>query len=101
MQIPIDQQNIINILGIESLPDERKVSIVDQASELVQKRLFIRIMENFSLAKREQFLSAIEKDDQAAVGDFLAQNVPEMGDWLFEEVNKIKQEFSQLASKIK
>ena len=100
MNLPIDQQNIINILGIESLPDDRKMALIDQMTDLVQKRLLVRILDSLQDTKREELLAMLEKDDSEALKSFLAANVPDMADWLMEEVNKIKVEMADLAKNV-
>ena len=100
MNIPIDEQNIISILGIEDLDDERKLQMIEQASDLVQKRLLLRILDSLSADKVAEFEAVIDKDDQGALGQFLATNAPDLTEWMFEEVNKLKQEFADITAKI-
>ena len=100
MQLPLDEQNIIKILGIESLPDDRKAVLVDQMTDLVQKRLLLRILDSFSDAQRTKFEVLIDENDQEKLNDFLAASAPKLGDWLVEEVNQIKQEMAGIASNI-
>ena len=38
-------ENIIHLLGLESLPDEEKGELVQKMSEVVQKNFMLRIME--------------------------------------------------------
>lgn len=98
MAIPLDQQNIINILGIESLPDERKAALVDQMTNLVQKRMLLRILDSLDEVKRSEFEKLLDQNDQAKLNEFIKDKVPQMADWLMEEVLKIKQEMADLAA---
>jgi len=98
--IPIEEESIINILGIASLPDDRKAAIIDQTTELVQKRLLLRILDSLSEQDRTGFESLLSNENQEAIDKFLSDKVPNLSQWLEEEVNKIKQEFADLAGKI-
>ena len=98
MLLPLDQQNIINILGIQSLPDERKAALVDKMSDLAQKRLLVRILESLDKKSRGEFEKLLDQNDQAAINEFMSAHVPNLQDWLVEEVHKIKQEMASLAS---
>jgi hypothetical protein len=99
MNIPLDQQNIISILGIEDLDDERKAEMIERASELVQKRLLVRVLESLSKSQQDEFEQVVDKNDPTALGEFLAKNVPNFAEWLVEEVNKLKQEFADISAK--
>lgn len=80
---PFDlSKNLITMLGLESLPEERRLSILQTASELVQKNILIRLMENLSdedAAEGEQLGDDPEK--------FLAFLVEKSGLDLMELVN--------------
>ena len=100
VKIPLDQQNIINVLGIASLPDERKAQFVDKASELVQKRLLLRTLDSLDESSRQQFGKLLDKNDQVALQEFLAAKVPNLPEMMVEETNKMKQEFADLTAKV-
>ncbi|MGE5298333.1 MAG: DUF5663 domain-containing protein [Acidobacteriaceae bacterium] len=93
----IVNENLIKILGIESLPAEQKVKIVDQASELAEKRVFARILESLSDDKRQGLQGLLETGDELSINNFLIQNCPQFADWLTEEIATVKQELSGLA----
>lgn len=96
MAIPLEQQNIIKILGIESLPDEKKVEMVEKISTLVQKRLLLRLVESVPADKQNELSGLLEKPDQNQFNAFLAANAPQFPEWLAEEVTKVKQELADL-----
>jgi len=100
MNFQLDDQSIIDILGIQALPDERKAELVDKTTELVQKRLLVKIFDVLPEGKRDEFEQALDSEDPAKINDFLAENVPNLQDLVKEEVNSIKQQFTELASSI-
>jgi succinate dehydrogenase flavin-adding protein (antitoxin of CptAB toxin-antitoxin module) len=87
-----DSENIIAILGIQKLPDQQKLAIVEKISDLVQKRLLARVLESLSAAEQQEFSSLLENQDQAALNKFLDAKVPNFVEWLAEETNQVKQE---------
>jgi len=100
MNLNLDQESIINILGIQSLADDKKSEILEQSSELIQKRLLIRVMKSLDDTKRVEFEALLENPDQSALDGFLSANVPEFSNWVLEEVNGLKSELSAIAGKI-
>lgn len=100
MALPIDDQNIINILGIESLPDEQKISLLERASELVEKRLLLRLLNSFSEQKKREFENLLDTENQDAVNIFLEKNAPDVPTWLNEELVRIKEELASLAQAV-
>ncbi len=95
MSIPIAEQNIISILGIESLPDERKVAMVEQITTLVQKRLLNRVLDMLSQTERDEFGKLLDEADQQRTNEFLERHVPNMPELLEEEITAVKQELSE------
>lgn len=94
----IDQQNVIKLLGMESLPDDRKLSILTKITELVEKRLIARMLKELSEAKQSEFAKILEKNQPESTQNFISANFPDFQNWLVEEVNKIKQDLSQLGT---
>ena len=97
MKLPIDQKNIISILGIETLPDERKVKVVEKVADLVQKRLLVRILDGLDVKEYQEFTTILDANDSGRLGDFIGVHCPKIHEWLDEEVSTIKQELSTLA----
>lgn len=98
MPIPLEEQNIIRLLGIESLPDERKIALVEKITDLVQKRLLLRLLESMSEELRVEFEQLLDQADQPALQAFLQKNAPDFGAWVNEEVLKVKQELQGLVT---
>lgn len=93
-------QNIIGILGIESLPDDQKMDLVDKASALVEKRIVVRMLNALDDKKRSEFENLVDSENQEAINLFLEQNAPKLGDWISQEVAKVKEELSTLTKSI-
>ena len=100
MKVKVDEQNIIAILGIESLPDERKLELIDKVSGVVEKRLFIRMLNSLSEKKRKELDNLMDAENEESINLFVEQNVPDMQIWMVEEINKIKQELATLTGSL-
>lgn len=98
MSIKIDDQNLIKILGIENLPDERKLELIDKASALVEKRIVLKLLNSLSDEKRKDFENLLDSENEEAIGLFLEQNAGDLPQWITEETSKIKQELAGLAA---
>lgn len=83
------QQNIITALGIESLPDERKIALIDKMAELVQKRISLRLMEGLSESDAES-LAKLESGSQEQKTEFLQAKFPNLADIIQEEIVAVK-----------
>lgn len=80
-------QNLINLLGLELLPEEKKLALLEQAQELVLKRVMLRAIEEL---KEEDgpALEAAEAEGKAM--DFLVERVPNLPEMIFEETARVK-----------
>ncbi len=87
------EENIIKLLGLETLPDERKVALVEKMTELVQKRLSLRLMQELNNEDGEE-MARIEKTPIAMM-NFLSEKFPNLEEIVNEEIIKIKQEMMQ------
>lgn len=96
----LEEENIIKILGIESWPDEKKTALVEDVTELVQKRLMVRLLDSLKEPQYSQLLAILDKQEEGPLNDFLQKNQPNFADWAYEEVTKIKKELKDLAAKI-
>lgn len=94
--IPLNQENLIRILGIENLPDEHKVEILENSALMVQQRLLLRILKGLSPEKLEEFGRVMDEGNNEALDNFISTNVPEYLNWVDEEVSSLKDELKSL-----
>ncbi len=83
-------QNIIGLLGLESLPDEEKQAMLEKMTALIQKRLMLRVMDALS-EEDAQKMAEMEKNPQEILA-FIAEKMPNFEDVVKEEVVKLKEE---------
>ncbi|MBI2484498.1 hypothetical protein HYV71_04955 [Candidatus Uhrbacteria bacterium] len=93
------QQNIITLLGLQDLPSDRQITLVERIVELVEKRVTLRLMDELDeeqLKKASAIFSTGTDEEKTA---FL-QSIPNLQQMLEEEVLKIKQELLNETQKI-
>lgn len=88
------EANIIEELGLESLPEERKIAIVQMMTDLVQKRVMLRIMEILSEAEKDEFEKLLKEKGEGApeAAEFLKEKIPNLDEIVKEEIIKVKEE---------
>jgi hypothetical protein len=81
-------QNIIKLLGIEALPEERKAVLLESVSNLIQKRIMLRVMDKLKDEDKEEMIKIENNEEKAA--EFIASKVPNLEQIMQEEVIKAK-----------
>lgn len=93
-----DQQildaNIIVELGLDYLPDDQKVQLIQSIATLVQKSAMLKIIDLLSDDDKQTLDGLIQdKGPQSSeVIDFLQTLIPTIGDILQEELIKVKRD---------
>ena len=96
----LDQENIIKMLGIQSLPDERKLAILEKLSNLIQKRLMARMLTTLPETDQKEFAETLEANNPDAMQKFINTHFPDFQSWLVEEVNLVKKEVGSFIGQI-
>ncbi|MEK7160922.1 MAG: DUF5663 domain-containing protein [Patescibacteria group bacterium] len=89
------QQDILKELGINQLPVERQEEILVAMTEVLIKRLTLRVLENLSDAQQEEFEAVCATNDQEKVQAFLAANMPNYEQAVQEEIAVFKKEMKE------
>lgn len=93
MNKKILEANIIEMLGLESLSEERKIQMVEMMTNLVQKRLMIRILEQLSEEEKDEFEKILgDKDVDLKTVEFIKKRIPNFDEIIKEEIIKVKKE---------
>ena len=90
-------QNIFTLLGLDDMPDDRKATMPETMTELVQKRLALRLLDALSEADATALEALLEdhRMDDPAVVQFFQKRVPNIAEILQEEVAGLKEELVQ------
>lgn len=85
------QGNIINLLGLQALPEKEKTELLTQMGEVVQERLTDRIFLTLSGQDRAAFEKLVDSDaTPEAVDTFLRSKIENFEDLVMEEVLLLK-----------
>jgi hypothetical protein len=84
--------NIINLLGIEALPDDKKVEFIGKISDLIFRRVIIKVLDRLEDEDQERLMEYIESNDADNTTRLISQKIPDFEDMLTNEVVKIKEE---------
>lgn len=88
------ETNLIKELGIDKLPKEQQEKVLMQMGEMIQQRIVIRLFEEMSEEKKQEFETFSEENekDPAKLVKFLEDNVENSGEFVKEEIGKAKKE---------
>jgi hypothetical protein len=95
--IPSDdfQTVLFKELGLESVDSTKKSELVEQMAAVVQNRIALRIVDILDEQQLDQLNQLIESGDDAKVGEYLSQNVPDYQAIVAEEIRRLKAELYQ------
>lgn len=96
------QVNLIELLEIEDFPEEKKYEIIEKSVDLVQKRVFLRVLKTLSADKKDELMKLLEKEgapDERI--SFLEKHCPQFFEWMEEEIVKVKAEMRVVVAKLK
>ena len=85
------QQNIISELGLTALDDDKKIALIDKMSEVVQKRLTLKVVEQLSEDDKKEFTKILDSSPEK-VAEFLQKTFPDFLELVQQEVVQLKQE---------
>lgn len=89
--------NIITLLGIELLPEEKKMEIITQAQDLVQRRVMLRVLD--TLKPEDQ--GTVEKAEaEGKLTEFLAARVPNWTEIIMQEIARVKIELMEAKTEL-
>lgn len=93
--MPNIQDDIIKELGIDQLPPEKQEEILTAMTEVILKRITLRVLENFSEEQKDEFDKICAQGDQAKVSQYLEANVADYESIIKEETAKFRNEMHE------
>lgn len=85
------EQNIITGLNLQALDDDKKIALIDKMSEVVQKRLTLRLIDEMNENDKTEFEKILDSSPEK-VSEFLQKIFPNFLDIMQEEIIKLKKE---------
>ncbi|MFH1610405.1 MAG: DUF5663 domain-containing protein [Patescibacteria group bacterium] len=85
------QQNIIDELNLQALDDEKKMALIETMSDVVQKRLTLRLIEEMKDEHKDEFEKILDNGPEK-VSEFLQKVFPNFLEMIQEEIVKLKED---------
>ena len=94
------QKNIISLLGLESLPEEKKIQLLGKLTDLVFKRTMVKVMESLPEGDQEKLAKIIDVGDSDKTNAFITEKVPNFEEIMNKEIMAVKEEMAKEAEKV-
>ena len=91
-------ENIIQLLGLQALPDEEKVRLVERMAALVERRLTVRLANELDEEDTEKLVALGEGSEGAAA--FLREKFSNLDVMALEEIENVKREALEAAKAV-
>lgn len=93
----MDIETLIKELGLDELPEDEKLELHDRISTTLLQTIIIRVTELMDDSDALEFGRLIEsEEDENLVFDFIKEKVPEFQEIAKEEVERFKNDSSDL-----
>ena len=99
---PILTQNIVKELGLDNLPEDKQLEILEKIGSIIFQSVLLRTLDIMSEENKDEFekLLSEKADDPDIVLKFMQNKVPNLDDIVKEEVVKFKTETLDIISKV-
>ena len=91
----IIKKDLMQLMGLEHLSEEKKAELYKKALETIQNRVLIRIASNLREKDKEAFFKLIDAQDDKKIDDFLQSKNVDYQSIFGEEVLLYKLEMSK------
>lgn len=86
------RKNILVELGLQEMPEDRKLDLLSRMSDLIQKRVLLRVIKSLSVQEKEEFDKLLGKGNEQEIYRYLIAKVTNIEQITDEEVIKFKEE---------
>lgn len=94
-------QNIIEILGINSLPEEKQKEAMEKLGAIVYQEIMLRVLDILSEEDKDEFEKIIEKNpDPETMFSFLGEKISNFDEIVEEEAKKLRDESAEILNEI-
>ena len=97
----MENQNLIEALGLQNLPIEAKTQIVQDVSQVLEMRSLERAYESLSEEQQSELDTLLDSGEDQKIVEFLQTNIPNMKDIYMQEFVKVKAELSEKLAEYK
>jgi succinate dehydrogenase flavin-adding protein (antitoxin of CptAB toxin-antitoxin module) len=97
----MENQNIIEALGLQNLPIEAKTQIVQDVSQVLEMRSLERAYQSLSEDQQSELDTILDNGEDEKLISFLQEKVPNMKEIYMEEFTKVKAELAEKLAEYK
>lgn len=97
----MENQNLIQALGLENLPIEAKTQIVQDVSQVLEMRTLERAYESLTEEQQAALDTLLDSGEDQKIIEFLQTNISNMQELYLEEFTKVKAELSEKLAEYK
>lgn len=87
------EKNLKAELGIDNLPQEIQEEVLEQFTEVLMKKIALKIFESLSEDKRKEFLLIQDEGDEEKIQAFLAANIVNFEKSINQVIEDAKEEY--------
>ena len=88
-------QDINNKLDLDDIPLDKREEIAQKLTNIIQKRVLLRVADLLPDERKEEFNKIIESDDQEEIDQFFSQNISNIQEIINEEIETLKRELKK------
>ncbi len=94
------QQNILEELGLENLPEDKKEELLSVMTESVLKRITISVLEQLSDEDKKEFDKLRDQADAEKINQFLREKIENYDAMIEKIIKEFKQEMQATMSEL-
>lgn len=96
------KDNLISQLGLDDLPQEKKIELMMKWGDIVQKDIIIRVLKELPENDKVELdkLLAAQGENFKEIYKFLEGKMPNLDDIVKEEIEKFREEIKDSAKKL-
>lgn len=90
-----EQKNILEELGLDTLPQETQVKLLTRMTESILKRVTIKVLEKLSEPERDEFYGLQESGDTEKITEFLKSKIPNYDNMVLKEIKAFTKDMKE------
>ncbi len=95
------KENILQTLKLDNLPPAKQQEVLQRMTDIINERVMNRLWRELTPEQHKQLTPLLEAGNDQAISDFINKNFPNLTTLVSEEVEKYKQETTDLLSELK
>ncbi|MDD5291217.1 MAG: DUF5663 domain-containing protein [Patescibacteria group bacterium] len=94
------KENIIEDLGLNQLPEDKREEVLLAMTEALLKRILIVALEKIPESKKGEFDEIFKSKDSEKINEFLSDNIPGYEKMVKNEIENFKKEMKETVSQL-